>query len=192
MCVRDSTSSSLIFSFSKSNYIKNINNPLLYIDASIFPSLYIAFSFFNVSQTQKLVFSEVNTSFFLVSSFGVTLGFLPPQGYINTYNFCGTRGFIFSFKCVIQLEFVVKSVDVLGCGVSRPDTVSEPPELAPSQRCLPVAGCHGGTGHWRPLGRWVLSPSGILVVPPPWLPTPHPDWFEPVATGMGGVENGCR
>lgn len=34
----------------------------------------------------------------------------------------------FTFKCVIQLEFVVKSVDVLG-----PDTVSEPPELAPSQ-----------------------------------------------------------
>lgn len=31
VCVRDSTSSSLIFSlFSKNNYIKNINNPLLY------------------------------------------------------------------------------------------------------------------------------------------------------------------
>lgn len=43
---------------------------LCYIDANIFPSLYIAFSFFNVSQTQKLVFFEVNMSF-LVSSPGV-------------------------------------------------------------------------------------------------------------------------
>lgn len=66
----------------------------------------------------------------------------------------------FTFEYVIQLEFVVKSVDVLGCGVSRPDTLSEPPERAPSQWCPPVAG-------WR--GR-SLETSGQVGVVSQWDP----------------------
>lgn len=40
-----------------------------------------------------------------------------------------------------------------------------------AESCQP-RGCHSGTVHWRPLGRWVFFPSGIVVVSPPWLPTP--------------------